>query len=91
MDSDLLVTPNTECANCVAGFACAKDGWSERFPVSKQAHGNQGRTIDRCLATQLLEHFSSTSKSVAGFANGDIKDEFLDTKLAHGIRALFFF
>lgn len=91
MDSDLLVTSDTECADCVAGFAYAKEGWSEGFLVSKQAHENHWRTIDRCLATQLLQHFGSTSKSVAGFANGDVEDEFLDTKLAHGIRTLIFF
>ena len=91
MDGDLLVAPYTECADRVAGFACAKEAWLEGLLVSKQTHGNHWRTIDRCLATQLLKHFGSTSEPVAGFANGDVKDEFLDTKLAHWIRILIFF
>lgn len=91
MDGDLLVTPYTECADRVAGFACAKEAWLEGLLVSKQTHGNHWRTVDRRLATQLLKHFGSTSEPVAGFANGDVKDEFLDTKLAHWIRILIFF
>ena len=46
------------------------------------------RTVNRCLATELFEHFGSTGESVARFADGDVEDEFLYSELAHGVRAL---
>lgn len=47
-------------------------------------------TVDWSLTAQLLKHFGSTGQSVTGFANGDVEYDFLDTELAHGIRALVF-
>ena len=47
-------------------------------------------TVNRSLTTQLFQHFSSTGKSVTGFTNGDVEDEFLDAELAHGVRVLIF-
>ena len=32
------------------------------------------RTVDRCLATELFEHFGRTGKSVTRFADRDVKD-----------------
>ena len=49
-----------------------------------------GRTVDWCLARQLLEHFGSTSETITGFADGNVQDEFVDLQLPHGVGALVF-
>ena len=46
------------------------------------------RTVDGSLTAQLLEHLGGTSKSVTRLANGDVEDELLDAKLAHGVGGL---
>lgn len=48
------------------------------------------RTVDWCLAAQLLKHFGRSSQSITRFSDRDIEDEFLDAELAHGVRALIF-
>ena len=48
------------------------------------------RTVDWCLTRQLFEHFGSTCESIAGFADRDVEDEFLDTKFPHGICVFIF-
>jgi hypothetical protein len=40
------------------------------------------------LTAQLLKHLGSSGQSVAGLADGDVEDEFLDAQIAHGIVAL---
>lgn len=45
-------------------------------------------TVDWSLTAQLLEHLSSTGKSVTRLADTDVKHELLDAQLAHGVRAL---
>lgn len=93
MDGDLFVTSNTECADCVAGFACeAEKGGLEicGAEAGREVGGGGKRTVHGCLTRQLFEHFGSTSKSVTRFANGDIEDELLDAELSHGVCALVF-
>ncbi len=43
------------------------------------------RTVDWSLTAQLFEHFGSTRKSVTGFADRDVENEFLDAQLSHGV------
>ena len=91
----LLVTADTECSDGVAGFAWWSADVLAVGDCRLESFGNamllgRMRTVDGCLTTELLEHLSCTSESVAGFANGDVQDEFLDAELAHGIRTLVF-
>ena len=53
--------------------------------------GDEGdfRTVDGCLAGQLLEHFGGSCESVAGLADGDVEDELFDAQLAHRVLVLF--
>lgn len=99
MDGNLLVTADTECSNGVSGFACSerKTLLSDNMPTvagsftpgQEMGRGLRSwRTIDGCLTAQLLKHFGSTSQPVTRFADGDVKDEFLDAEFAHRISAL---
>ena len=45
-------------------------------------------TVDGRLTAQLLEHLCCSCESIARLADGDVKNEFLDAKLAHGVAAL---
>lgn len=45
-------------------------------------------TVDRGLTAQLLKNLGSTSESITRLANGDVEDELLDAKLAHGVLGL---
>lgn len=45
-------------------------------------------TVDWSLTAQLLEHLSSTGKSVTRLADTDVEHELLDAQLAHGVCAL---
>jgi hypothetical protein len=51
-------------------------------------NGLQKRTVDRSLTAQLLQHLGGTGQSVTRFANGDVEDELLNAKLAHGVLSL---
>lgn len=92
VDGDLFVTADTECADGVAGFACGGQGvglvdwWRKLWgPRRRGCCGREERTVDGGLTAQLLEHFGGLGQSVTGFADGDVKDEFLDAQLAHGV------
>ena len=52
--------------------------------------GPKKPTVNGCLTGQLLEHFGGTGQPVAGLADGDVEDEFLDAELAHWVAALVF-
>ena len=93
VDGDFLVTSDAECAYGVAGFACGERGrlgigGSFLVGIGRKRGKWKVRTVDRCLTTELFEHFGRTGKSVARFADGDVEDKFLYSELAHGVRAL---
>lgn len=41
-----------------------------------------------CSEVHLLEHLGCTSEPITRFADGDVEDDFLDSKLPHGVRCL---
>lgn len=58
--------------------------------VRKTAHcKRQGNdielTVDGSLTAQLLQDLGGTSQSVTRFTDGNVEDELLDAKLAHGV------
>ena len=81
MNGNLFVSTNAKSSNGIPCFAYKR--WSE-------GTGREGRglTVDWRLATELLKHFGSSSQSITRFANGNVENEFLDTKLSHGIARL---
>jgi hypothetical protein len=91
---DLLVAPDAEGADGVAGFACI-NGSASRVGVWKalcwshvRREGWILRTVDRSLTRQLLQHLRSTGQSIARLADGDVENELVDAQLSHGVGAL---
>ena len=72
MDSDLFITTDTKRSDGVSCFAYRS------VSLNRQSVNYGLRTVDRCLARQLLEHFGGTSQTIAGLSDTDIEDEFLD-------------
>ena len=86
VDSDLLVTADTEGTDGVTGlaFSCVL---ARRTP--HQFSGGMGkRTVDRSLTRQLLEHLGGTSEPVTGFTDRDVQNELLNLELPHGVASL---
>jgi hypothetical protein len=86
VDSNLFVTTDTEGSDSVSGFACC-----EWLVIGWWWLSRTWRTVNWGLTTQLFQYFCGTSKSVTRFTNGDVKDEFLDSQLPHGVGALVLF
>jgi hypothetical protein len=88
VDSDLLVTADTEGTDGVAGLAC----WEKR--VSQLLPGGPARmlrcqlTVDGSLTAQLLQDLGGTGQSVTRFTDRDVEDELLDLELPHGVLGL---
>jgi len=88
VNSDLLVTTDTECADSVAGLAYDENVvLKSRFLLLISSAPELRRTVDGCLTAQLLEHLCGTSKSVTRLADGDVEDELLNLQLPHGVLA----
>ena len=88
VDSDLLVTTDTECTDSVAGLAYEENVVLKlRFLLLISCAPELRRTVDGCLTAQLLEHLCGTGKSVTRLADGDVEDELLNLQLPHGVLA----
>ena len=88
VDSNLLVTTDTECTDSVAGLAYEENVvLKSRSLLLISCAPALRRTVDGCLTAQLLEHLCGTSKSVTRLADGDVEDELLDFQLPHGVLA----
>lgn len=100
VDSNLLVTADTEGTNGVAGLAWRRRGCDVRggfrrlyagsFQAGASFGGQDGskRTVDRSLTRKLLKHLGGTGQSVTRLADGDVEDELLDAELPHGVLGL---
>jgi hypothetical protein len=103
VDGDLFVTADTEGTDSVAGLACCAIPSRQpsdslfsiyrRIPLvysfrSFSSEDSGVLTVNRSLTAQLLEHLSSTGKSVTRLADRDVEHELLNAQLAHGVGAL---
>lgn len=84
MHSDLFVTTNAEGTHGVAGLACGTICQYFRF-FNLGVVQEVIRTVDGCLSTQLFQHFGGSSESVSRFADGDVENKLVNSKLPHGI------
>ncbi len=70
---------------CLKGAGGSDDGLVEVMLNMRLLH-----TVYRGLTTQLFQHLRSSSKSITGLPDRNVKDEFLDTQLPHRILTLVF-
>jgi hypothetical protein len=58
--------------------------------VSQSFGRGSTHTVNWSLTAQLFKHFGSSSKSITRFTDRDVENQFLDSKLSHGIARLVF-
>lgn len=73
VDSDLLVSTDTESTDGVTSLACILLRLRVSLEISSQ------HTVHWSLTRKLLEHFGGTSKSITGLSDGNVKNELRDT------------
>ena len=83
MDGDLLITTDTKGTNGISRFA---EHW---FLVSELLkHLNRVINYEQSLCQSQITHLRSSSKTVSGFTDAAVDNEFVDLQGPHDILAL---